>query len=168
MEIRLASLDDLNQISELARVVWYASFTDIIFVDQIEYMLSLKYTSKKMKADIQDHHATYLVLEDEGQLLSFASFKPLDEPNQLLLDKIYVHPAHQRKGYGRMLMTYIVKAAEDSGVEEIHLAVNRSNHKAIHSYEKAGFKVIRTETIDIGNGFTIEDHFMKKTLFKTH
>jgi ribosomal protein S18 acetylase RimI-like enzyme len=166
MEIRNALLEDLDQISELAKIVWYASFTTIISRDQIEYMLSLKYTPEKMRADMQDHNAVYLQLEDEDQLMGFASFKPSDEPNLLLLDKLYVHPEQQRKGYGTMLMSHVEKAAKEAGFEGIILAVNKSNQRAIQAYEKVGFEVIRTETIEIGDGFTIEDHFMKKTLPK--
>jgi ribosomal protein S18 acetylase RimI-like enzyme len=164
MEIRNALPEDLNQISELARIVWYASFTSIISRAQIEYMLSLKYTPEKMRADMQDHNAVYLKLEGDGQLMGFASFKPSEEPNLLLLDKIYVHPEQQRKGYGTMLMSQVEKIARDERFEGMILVVNKSNQRAIQAYEKAGFKVMRTETIDIGGGFIIEDHFMMKAL----
>jgi len=122
MEILSASLEDLDQISELARIVWYASFIGMISEGQIEYMLSLKYTPEKLRADILDSGAIYLKLVDGDQLVGFASFRSSDEPNLLLLDKLYAHPAQQRKGNGTRLMSQIEEAAEEEGYQGILLA----------------------------------------------
>lgn len=122
MEILNASLEDLDQISELARIVWYASFIGVISEDQIEHMLSLKYTLEKLREEIQDRHAIYLKLVEGDQLVGFASFRPSDEPNLLLLDKLYAHPAQQRKGNGTKLMSQVEEATEEEGYQGILLA----------------------------------------------
>jgi ribosomal protein S18 acetylase RimI-like enzyme len=165
-EILDATPEDLSQISELARSVWHASFIDMISNEQIEYMLSLAYTPEKMREDMQNREAKYLKLINGSQLLGFASFRPSNDSGFLLLDKLYVHPAHQRKGYGAELMNQVEEAAEEEGYEGIILAVSRFNKPAIRAYEKTGFEVLRTEVIDIGGGFTIEDHVMRKSLLK--
>ena len=98
--------------------------------------------------------------------MGFASFRPSDDPSLLLLDKIYVDPSQQRKGYGTALLSQVEAAAGDEGYDGIILAVSRFNEPAIRAYEKNGFGVVRTETIDIGGGYIIEDHFMQKRLSK--
>ena len=165
-EILDASVEDLEKISELARIVWHASFRDMISRDQIEYMLSLAYTSEKMRQDMQDRQAKYLKLVNGGQLVGFASFRPSDDPSLLLLDKLYVDPSQQRKGYGTALLSQVEEAAEEEGYAGIILAVSRFNKPAIRAYEKNGFGVVRTEAIDIGQEFIIEDHIMQKQLSK--
>lgn len=118
MQILNASLEDLDQISELTRIVWHASFIDMISEDQIEYMLSLKYTLEKLREEIQDRHAIYLKLVDGDHLVGFASFRSSDEPNLLLLDKLYVHPAQQRKGNGTRLMSQAKKRRRKKDIRE--------------------------------------------------
>ncbi len=118
MQILNTSLEDLDQISELARIVWYARFIGMISKDHIEYMLSLKYTPEKLRADILDSGAIYLKLVERDQLVGFASFRSSDELNLLLLDKLYVHPAQQRKGNGTRLMSQAKKRRRKKDIRE--------------------------------------------------
>ncbi len=118
MQILNTSLEDLDQISELARIVWYARFIGMISEGQIEYMLSLKYTPEKLIADMLDSGAIYLKLVDGDQLVGFASFRSSDELNLLLLDKLYVHPAQQRKGNGTRLMSQAKKRRRKKDIRE--------------------------------------------------
>ena len=118
MQILNASLEDLDQISELTRIVWHASFIDMISEDHIEYMLSLKYTPEKLRADMLDSGAIYLKLVERDQLVGFASFRSSDELNLLLLDKLYVHPAQQRKGNGTRLMSQAKKRRRKKDIRE--------------------------------------------------
>jgi ribosomal protein S18 acetylase RimI-like enzyme len=41
--------------------------------------------------------------------------------------------------------------------------VNRHN-RALHFYEKQGFKIIREEDIDIGSGYFMNDYVMELTI----
>ena len=69
---------------------------------------------------------------------------------------------HQ-KGLGQKLMDYVILKAKNKQEKAVYLNVNRNN-SALHFYEKNGFKIIKSEDIEIGNGYLMEDFVMEKNL----
>ena len=53
--------------------------------------------------------------------------------------------------------------SKTNNIIALTLNVNRFN-KAIDFYLKNGFKIIKEENIEIGNGFLMEDYVMEKIL----
>lgn len=53
-----------------------------------------------------------------------------------------VHPASQRAGYGRRLLTALLLRAQESGVAKVFLEVRPSNLVALRLYESVGFEQI--------------------------
>ena len=76
------------------------------------------------------------------------------------MNKIYVHPSQQGKNLGKKLLSYIVEEIKIAGANALQLNVNRHN-KALHFYEKQGFKIIRQADIDIGSGYFMNDYVME-------
>jgi ribosomal protein S18 acetylase RimI-like enzyme len=95
-------------------------------------------------------------------MCGFASYFLTGNPGEMKLDKLYVHPLHQRKGYGGMLLGQAVGAARAHGCRFLTLAVNKQNRKAIAAYEKFGFKNTDSVIKDIGGGFVMDDYIMVK------
>ena len=54
-------------------------------------------------------------------------------------------------------------AAREAGDRAIELNVNRHN-PASGFYERHGFRVVRDEVIDIGQGYVMDDHVMELAL----
>jgi len=50
-----------------------------------------------------------------------------------------VHPNHQRRGIGRLLLNYMTQTAREAGADTIILEVRQSNTTAINLYISAGF-----------------------------
>ena len=61
------------------------------------------------------------------------------------------------------MLDYIIEEIKKSGAKALQLNVNRYN-SAVHFYEKQGFKIIREEDIDIGEGFFMNDYVMELKL----
>jgi len=51
-------------------------------------------------------------------------------------------------------------AAKEEKMRAVVLNVNRFN-PAVSFYEKYGFKIIKEEVIDIGNGYVMDDYVME-------
>ena len=88
-------------------------------------------------------HGTYIVAEDEGQIVGHALLEPLKlaVTSHVVDLTIVVHSGHQGKGYGRLMMNYLIDwAREQSKVEKIELHVRSSNQRAIDLYQKLGFE----------------------------
>ena len=81
---------------------------------------------------------------------------------QLKLDKLYVHPRCQRRGYGGLLIARAAARCRASGCGRLTLTVNRNNVTAIAAYLKHGFVIVRAEVKEIGGGFVMDDYVMEK------
>jgi len=62
--------------------------------------------------------------------------------NEVHLLNIGVAPAHQRNGYARQMMDYLIDLSRRDGREYIILEVRESNNAARHLYDSLGFKRI--------------------------
>ncbi|MCA0401845.1 MAG: GNAT family N-acetyltransferase [Proteobacteria bacterium] len=84
------------------------------------------------------------VLEAQGQVAGLLVL--VREQDVLLLDNIAVSPAHQHRGFGRRLMTFLEEKAREMGVNAIKLYTNEAMTENITLYEKLGYKEIYRAT----------------------
>ena len=99
-------------------------------------------------------------------MLAFASYFASERPRTIKLDKLYVHPGHQRKGYGGMLIARVCRFVREAGCDTLMLAVNKHNASAIAAYRKHGFRIAESVIGDIGEGFVMDDYIMLKNVDK--
>jgi ribosomal protein S18 acetylase RimI-like enzyme len=160
IEIREADIEDMATIRQLAYAIWPSAYTGILGPAQLDYMLNKSYSISSLQRQMNVlKHQFVIVFENENPI-GFASFSPHnDDSNIYHLNKIYVLPAQQRKNIGRQILDYITRQIKTAGATSLQLNVNRHN-KALHFYEKFGFRIIREEDIDIGEGYFMNDYVM--------
>ena len=154
---------DAEAIAELAAEIWRTHYNDIISAAQIEYMLAQRY----MPALIRDELARGVLwdkLHIAGRVVSYSSYFPVGEGREMKLDKLYVHPSQQRRGYGGLLIARALGAAHQAGCKALVLAVNKANAPAIAAYTKYGFHIRESVVQDIGGGYVMDDYFMVKNV----
>jgi ribosomal protein S18 acetylase RimI-like enzyme len=164
LSISQAKISDMPVVHNLAHEIWPVSYLEILGQAQLDYMLDKIYSLPSLlhQFEVLKHHFI-LVWEDETPI-GFASFSPhSDDASAYHLNKIYVHPSQQGKNLGRRMLEYIIKEIKKAGAKALQLNVNRHN-KALHFYEKQGFKIIRQEDIDIGSGYFMNDYVMELKL----
>lgn len=164
--ITQATEQELPIIQDIAYQTWPTTFGDILSPAQISYMLEMMYSLDALKTQIDKQGHVFLLAQeaDSKAYLGYVSYE-LDykgEP-KTKIHKIYLLPASQGKGVGRLLIDKVAELAAEHKNSMVALNVNRYN-KAIQFYERLGFKVIDNETIDIGDGFLMEDLVMEKPL----
>lgn len=164
VQIVAATTSDLPAIAALARVIWRASFREIISPAQIEFMLGWMYSLERLKAEIQVQgiHFEQLLVADE--LAGFASYGLTSKPGVYKLHKLYVHPGQQGRGLGSQLLGHCAQRAASLGAQQMILAVNKRNRRAIHTYRRNGYRVVDSTITDIGGGFVMDDYVMAKDL----
>ncbi|HEX6827503.1 MAG TPA: GNAT family N-acetyltransferase, partial [Burkholderiales bacterium] len=96
----------------------------------------------------------------QGAMAGFSSYFRTGIPGEMKLDKLYVHPACQRRGFGGRLLARAAEVARGSGCSRLVLAVNKGNAAAIAAYRKHGFAVVDAVVKDIGGGFVMDDYVM--------
>lgn len=158
---RLAS-EDIAAVSALAREVWQATYPALISQAQIDAMLADRYAPDEIREQLHDPRQCWWVARHGQAPVGFANAR-LDTSG-CKLDKLYVHPTHQRQGLGAALIEAIADWARAQGARRLWLQVNRGNAQAIRAYEKYGFRIVESRVFDIGNGFVMDDHVMEMTL----
>ncbi|GAB3576126.1 GNAT family N-acetyltransferase [Spirosoma luteolum] len=152
-------------IQQIAHQTWPSTFGAILSPAQIDYMLSWMYSIDALHEQVEQKGHVFLLAEsDTGEPLGFCSYE-LHAGGQPVtkVHKIYLLPAAQGQGVGRLLLDAVAARATEAGDRALRLNVNRFN-KAVSFYEKVGFSVVGQEDIDIGNGFLMEDYIMAKPL----
>lgn len=164
--ITQATEADLPIIQNIAYQTWPNTFGDILSPAQIDYMLGMMYSLESLKTQVTEKNHVFLLAKDDdsGEYLGYTSYE-LNYKGQpaTKIHKIYLLPASQGKGVGRLLIDRVAKAAKAHTNDRLSLNVNRFN-KAVQFYERMDFLVVGTEDIDIGDGFLMEDFIMEKPL----
>jgi ribosomal protein S18 acetylase RimI-like enzyme len=155
---------DVDELCALAGEIWRAHYPAIISAAQIEYMLAERYAPAVVRDELPRGDLWWDKLVVNGKLAGFASYFMTRKAGEMKLDKLYVHPDHQRHGYGRMLLDRAVTIARSYGCDTLVLAVNKQNRNAIAAYEKHGFEIVDSVVKDIGGGFVMDDYIMVRNV----
>ena len=172
-----ATPSDYSLIEQIAHATWPTTFVGILTSLQIEYMLERMYRPEAIAKQVGEGHVFHLLLvpdqvstsEYSGQSatrycpVGYVSHQLDYLPGTTKVHKIYLLPAIQGRGYGRLLLNYIAGIARRAGQDRLRLDVNYQN-KAVTFYEHLGFTKLDRFNTDIGNGFLMEDWRMEKGL----
>ena len=154
---------DIDALTALARQIWYAHYPSLISTAQIDYMLDQRYRPALVRAELARAGIWWDKLMVGPAMTGFASYFQAPA-GAMKLDKLYVHPRHQRLGYGGLMIARAAEVARGQGCKRLVLAVNKNNAAAIAAYRKHGFDIADAVTQDIGNGFVMDDYIMAKPI----
>lgn len=163
--IRNAGINDIPVIYSLAHQIWPKTYAEILSAKQLEYMLTMMYSTESLQYQIEKQQHTFIIIYQDDKPIGFAAYfqKYKNSPALYKLDKIYVLPDLQEKGIGNKLLEFIISDTKLKGASVLELNVNRKN-KAISFYEKSGFTIIKEVDVAIGEGYFMNDYVMQKTI----
>ncbi|MDP1900618.1 MAG: GNAT family N-acetyltransferase [Rubrivivax sp.] len=107
---------------------------------QVRHFTPLERSAADIQASTDDH----LGALRGDQLLGVVALGPDDEPGQLSVATLVVHPAHQRQGVARALLTHVLQAAPDT---VFAVATGARNAPALALYRSLGFVEYRRGSI---------------------
>ncbi|HEU5366140.1 MAG TPA: GNAT family N-acetyltransferase [Hanamia sp.] len=162
-DIRKAEIDDLEAISQLAYKIWPSAYQEILGKAQLNYMLDKIYSLHSLEHQFLILKHQFIMVIEDDRPIGFASFSAHADPEVYHLNKLYVVPDEQGKNIGKQILEYVICEIKNAGANSLQLNVNRFN-KALHFYQKQGFKIIREEDIDIGSGYFMNDYVMEKKI----
>ncbi len=165
-EIRALRESEIPQLCGLAREIWHGHYPGIISTAQIEYMLDERYDEAVIREELPRRDVWWDVLLLSGEMTGYTSYCLTLVPGMIKIDKLYVHPRAQRKGYGARLIAHVANRMAANGCTRLTLAVNRHNKAAIAAYRKHGFEIAETSLKRIGGGFWMDDYIMLKNVNK--
>ena len=153
---------EVDAVSALARIVWQATYPALISQAQIDTMLADRYAADRIRAQLDDPGHAWWSAHQNLMLVGFAH--ALLDGADCKLDKLYVHPDHQRQGIGAELLQAVQDWAKQQQAGRLWLQVNRGNAPAIAAYQACGFRIVESRVFDIGRGFVMDDHVMELSL----
>jgi len=140
MNIAQATLDDLDVLTDL--------------FDGYRRFYRQASDKKKSKAFLHDrlsaNEATVFIAKDEygasaGFTLLYPMFSSVRQTRVYILNDLFVHPDHRRKGVGAKLLDRAVQFGKEQGAAGLQLETELSNIKAQALYEKQGWSRIEDE-----------------------
>ncbi|WP_079912640.1 GNAT family N-acetyltransferase [Paenibacillus sp. 32352] len=159
---QLKTEEEVTDLARLAAEIWNEYFITIISREQIDYMVQ-KFQSYPALTDQLKHQGyEYYFMKLNGSNIGYMGVK--QEEGKLFLSKLYILKEHRGRGFASRAMEFLVELCRKRGLSAIWLTVNRYNDATIAVYEKKGFKKLRTQVADIGNGFVMDDYIMEKEI----
>lgn len=151
---------ELSRIRAIADDVWPKTFREILSPEQIVYMMKMMYSPEVMEKELASGY-TFVLLVIDGKDAGYMVYAPYEEPGTMKLHKLYLLEEYQGKGYGQKMLQHVIEAAESRGFTSVILAVNKQNMKAQKAYARFGFEQYKSVQIDIGNGFIMDDYWLR-------
>jgi len=157
------SAHGLETVRSLAREIWPVVYRDLLSAEQISYMLAWMYSPARLREDLKKG-VTFILIRDgkNDEDFGFCAFGPVERGGSCFIHKVYVAPAHHRRGAGTAALAEIEKRARFAGASGLSLRVNRHNAPAIALYRKCRMEITGTDCADIGGGFVMDDFIFEK------
>lgn len=163
MFTHVITVGEIAEVARLATEIWREYYVSIITIEQIDYMIG-KYQAVPAITD-QIHHQGYeyyLFHHDGSSTIGYMSVR--QEEEKLFLSKFYIGKEHRGRGYASQAIAFLEQLCKDRNLSHIWLTVNRHNESSIAVYEKKGYRTVREQVADIGNGFVMDDFIMEKEI----
>lgn len=160
--IRKATIKDIPKIGAMAGIVFRETYKDILSAGQMEYMMDMMYSPESLLRQMTAEGNVFFLEEGKG----YVSYRPdgvtRDGRERFHLEKLYVMPAYQKTGLGRVLFELVVsevRAAAGGRPARLELNVNRGN-PALTFYRHIGMYTARQGDFPIGNNYYMNDFIM--------
>ena len=165
-EIRkLTTPESLQIVRDIADDIWPKTYRGIVPDAQIPYMMEMMYAPAVMEKELAEGYS-FAALDVDGQSVGYISWSAYPNPGstEAKLHKLYLLGEYHGKGWGQVMLKYVMDEARKAGFQTLRLNVNKANLPALKAYKRAGFVITEALVTDIGDGFVRDDYIMKITL----
>ena len=152
---------DIPLIRDLAERVWRTSYAAMLTSAQIDYMLGWMYAPATLAAEIE-RGVAWVLAEQAGEPVGYLALSFAERRAEL--HKVYLLPDLQGIGLGQQMLAHARSRAIAAGADRLDLRANKTNARALRSYERAGFHIVDALVVDIGGGFVMDDYVLSLPL----
>lgn len=146
--LRLARLDDAESIRQIYN---HEVTTSTVTFDITPRTLD---EQRRYLGDRSGAHAV-VVAEEAGEVVAYGALSPWRSKaaySTSVEDSVYVHPAHQGRGIGRLVLGELVQVATAHGFHAVFARVVGGHGASIRLHEAHGFAIVGTER-EVGRKF---------------
>ncbi|WP_027963829.1 GNAT family N-acetyltransferase [Halalkalibacillus halophilus] len=153
--IREARKEDAAQIVSVYDQTWQATYEPLLKEDDLQEVTSTEHRKIMWETVLQSStHRVYVVDSEESGVVGFLSGGKERTENfnfDCEIYDIYIHPNHQRNGYGKMLVEAFVKDCYTNGNQSLLVWILTDNPFG-DFYVRLGASVVEAENVTIGKG----------------
>ena len=143
--VRAATERDLVAVNRLLVETWHDTYDPLLGVEKVTQITSTWHAIAKLAEQIAAPDSSFLVAEEQDRIVGHA-VGHVRPQHAMLLARLYVLPAHQRRGIGARLLSELV--ARQPGCARIVAEVEPDNVKAVSFYRRHGFIVESESSIE--------------------
>ena len=158
VKITIADEQNARHISAIGLLSFYDAFASYFEQEEdLQKYLEYTYAVEKIRCSILKENNIFFIAWLDGQPVGFAKVKKFSLNSQITsvaqmeLQKIYVLTEHHGTGAGPALIRAVIKLAQQMQPDILWLDVYFKNAKALHFYEKHGFKKYGKHYFNIGS-----------------
>jgi ribosomal protein S18 acetylase RimI-like enzyme len=139
IRIRPARIADLDAVRALLVETWHDTYDALIGVEKVTEITNSWHSLENLGRQLEMPDTEFLVGEADREIVGHA-FLNAQRPAVLIVSRLYVRPAYQRRGIGGgLLAEAIVRHPE---ADFLRLVVEADNEKGLAFYRGAGFQPI--------------------------
>jgi ribosomal protein S18 acetylase RimI-like enzyme len=139
IRVRPAGRDDLEAVRGLLVVTWHDTYDPLLGGEKVEAITNAWHAVEVLAQQLDGTETSFLVAESADGIVGHA-FADARRPPVLLLARLYVLPAQQRRGIGTQLLAAAI--VRHPNLTLLRLNVETDNAKAVQFYRRQGFNVI--------------------------
>ena len=143
--VRTATEHDLIAVNRLLVETWHDTYDALLGVEKVTQITTAWHAIAKLAEQVVAPDSSFLVAEESGSIIGHA-VGHVRPPREMMLARLYVLPAHQRRGVGVRLLSELV--ARQPGCARIVADVEPDNVKAVSFYRRQGFIVESESAIE--------------------
>ena len=157
IEVRPARKEELSLLRKVAIETFIETFAEFNTPENMEAVLKEAYDADTLEREWREEGSVCYLAWEGNNLIGFVRLRLNDEAedrlgkNTIELQRLYVHPAHQGKKTGSLLMKRVVDYSSKQGYDWIWLGVWERNYKAQEFYAKWGFERFSEHTFQMGD-----------------
>ena len=164
MQIRRATVDDAQFVSDLASRSFTETFGHLYPAEDLAAFLAYAYDVEKQRVILSPPDYAVWLLEDDGVAVGHAAAGPCGLPHPDVqagdgeLKRLYVLASHQNGGWGGKLFAEVERWLLRDGPRTLWIGVWSENFGAQRFYERQGF--VRVGEYKFPVGKTLDDEFI--------
>lgn len=142
--IRIASLDDIAELSILKKDIWESTYRGI-YSNEVIDNFNYEEEANKFKNIINSKDKDIYVVENDKEIMGCISFGVnihSFEDYTHEVNMLYIRKNYQGQGLGRILFDIAYNSIKEKGIDKFFIGCNKYNDNARKFYEKMGGKIV--------------------------
>jgi ribosomal protein S18 acetylase RimI-like enzyme len=157
IEIRKATLNDVDQLLKISRQTFSETFSADNSADDMKKYLDENFSADKLANELNNKNSEFYFTTLDNIVIGYLKLNfgeaqtELKDSKTLEIERIYVLKEYHGKSVGQILYEQAIQVAKQKEAEYIWLGVWEENLKAINFYKKNGFTEFDRHIFKLGN-----------------